>query len=105
VVQAVELHHGRPIFFSLGNFAFDWEKMRHRALDGALVIAVLPTRPGEVADYTVVPVSRDEDNLIADVSSSPQESERILAPIHSGADAHLRQLLQGGDGRLRFVCD
>jgi len=37
VIQGIEVYQGKPIFYSLGNFAFDWEKMRGRALDGLLV--------------------------------------------------------------------
>jgi len=32
VLQEIEIWQGRPIFYSMGNFAFDWERMRNRNL-------------------------------------------------------------------------
>ena len=37
VVQGVELHDDRPIFYSLGNFMFGWRLQREATRDGLLV--------------------------------------------------------------------
>lgn len=63
VLQPVEVYRGRPIFYSLGNFAFDWEKMRGRNLDGLLVRCEV--RGGACDQVSFVPVRRDDQNLIA----------------------------------------
>jgi hypothetical protein len=34
VIQAGEIYQAEPIFYSLGNFVFDWHVMRGRHLDG-----------------------------------------------------------------------
>ncbi len=62
VLQAIEVWRGRPICYSLGNFAFDWAKMRGRHLDGLLVRALVRGR--RLARVAVVPMHRDEENLI-----------------------------------------
>ncbi|MBB4687623.1 CapA family protein [Amycolatopsis jiangsuensis] len=57
-VQAVEVHRGRPILYSLGNLVFDWPAMRGRHRDGLLAGFVLGDRPR----LELIPVRRDEDN-------------------------------------------
>lgn len=63
VIQGVECHQGKPVFYSLGNFAFDWPKMAGRNLDGLMVRLLVRDR--QIADLAVLPVRRDADNLIA----------------------------------------
>ena len=36
-VQEIEVVGRHPIFYSMGNFAFDWQAMAGRDLDGVLV--------------------------------------------------------------------
>ena len=62
VLQEIEVYQGRPIFYSVGNFAFDWAKMRHKHLDGLLVRCTLDG--GELASVSFLPVRRDAHNLI-----------------------------------------
>ncbi len=62
VLQEIELYNGRPIFYSVGNFAFDWAKMRGRHLDGLLVRCTLDG--GRLAGVSFLPVRRDAQNLI-----------------------------------------
>jgi len=62
VVQGVEVYQGKPIFYSLGNFAFDWPKMRGRALDGLLVRCTVTGRA--LSSVSFVPVRRNQDNLV-----------------------------------------
>ncbi len=79
-IQGVEIYKGAPIFYSLGNFAFDWEKMRERHLDG-LLVRCLADRSG-VVQTSLVPVRRDAENNV-----------RLLDPSASaGADIARRVL-------------
>jgi poly-gamma-glutamate capsule biosynthesis protein CapA/YwtB (metallophosphatase superfamily) len=62
VVQAAEIYRGKPIFYSLGNFVFDWVVMRNRHLDG---IALRCTLSGKaITAIEILPARRDADNDI-----------------------------------------
>lgn len=74
-VQAVELHRGRPIFYSMGNFAFDWEKMRGRNLDGLLVRCVI--RNKKLSGVSIVPARRNEENDVELLDPSGGEGRKI----------------------------
>jgi poly-gamma-glutamate synthesis protein (capsule biosynthesis protein) len=73
VLQPIEVYQGKPIFYSVGNFAFDWEKMRHRHKDGLLLSCLI--RQGTLERVSFVPVRRNEDNLIT-----------ILHPAEAGRE-------------------
>lgn len=62
-IQGIEVHRGVPVFYSLGNFAFDWEKMRGRHLDGLLARCLV--EDGRVVETGFVPVRRNDANDIA----------------------------------------
>ncbi len=70
VVQPVEVWRGRPIFYSLGNFAFDWERMAARHRTGMVVELEVRTAGGDVHLDAVrlVPVCRNDQNQIVAVS-------------------------------------
>ncbi|MBA2666249.1 MAG: CapA family protein [Trueperaceae bacterium] len=76
VIQEVELHTGRPIFYSLGNFAFDWPKMRGRNLDGLLLRCSV--RASRVVGIDIVPVRRDDRNTIAPLDPRSGAGKDIL---------------------------
>ncbi|MEU7789401.1 CapA family protein [Amycolatopsis sp. NPDC049159] len=57
-IQAVEVHRGRPILYSLGNLVFDWPAMRGRHVDGLLAGCMF----GEEARLELIPVRRNADN-------------------------------------------
>ena len=62
VVQGAEIYHGKPIFYSLGNFVFDCVVMRNRHLDG---IALRCTLSGKaITAIEILPARRDADNDI-----------------------------------------
>ena len=63
VIQGIEILDGVPVFYSLGNFAFDWEKMRGRHLDGLLARCIL--EDGRIVEASFVPVRRGSDNGVA----------------------------------------
>jgi poly-gamma-glutamate capsule biosynthesis protein CapA/YwtB (metallophosphatase superfamily) len=78
VLQPVEVYNGRPIFYSLGNFAFDWEKMQGRHLDG-IVARVRIGRNG-IDEVRIVPVQRNPaDNLIRVCHAQNDEPGRAIA--------------------------
>ncbi len=62
VIQPCELVDGVPVFYSLGNFAFDWEVMRSKRFDGLLVRCIAAA--DGLRSVSVVPVRRDARNQI-----------------------------------------
>ena len=66
-----------PVFYSLGNFAFDGWKMRGRHLDGLLLDATLAD--GRIAGLQVLPARRGDDNLVRMAPSAGGEGAAILA--------------------------
>lgn len=81
VFQGIELWQGCPIFYSLGNFAFDWERMRGRHLDGLLVSCEISNR--RLNDVSIMPVRRNSENFIEILDSTSAEGHRIVE--HVGA--------------------
>ncbi|WP_372671687.1 CapA family protein [Amycolatopsis kentuckyensis] len=57
-IQAVEVHRGRPILYSLGNLVFDWPGMRGRHVDGLLAGCMF----GDEPRLELIPVRRNADN-------------------------------------------
>lgn len=80
VLQPIEIFRGKPIFYSLGNFAFDWEKMRGRNRDGLLLRCLI--RDGRLERVSFVPLRRDEDNLIA-IQHPSREGREIVEQVRT----------------------
>ena len=76
-IQAIERHEGVPIFYSLGNFAFDWEKMRNRHLDGLLARCIV--EKGRVVEASFVPVRRGANNAVAILDPTSPEGAAVVA--------------------------
>ncbi|SFW57618.1 CapA family protein [Amycolatopsis australiensis] len=57
-IQAVEVHRGRPILYSIGNLVFDWPAMRGRHVDGLLAGCML----GDEPRLELIPVRRNAGN-------------------------------------------
>ncbi|WP_375573233.1 CapA family protein [Ahrensia marina] len=96
MIGGVELYKGRPIFYSLGNFAFDWQKMRGRNLDGLMVRCVVG-RQG-IAHVGLVPVRRNDDNNIAVLDPHTPEGALVvnrLSELSEGLGA--RFVLRGNE--------
>lgn len=96
VIGGVELYKGRPIFYSLGNFAFDWSKMRGRNLDGLMVRCIAGR--GGIAHVGLVPVRRNADNNIAVLDPDTPDGALVitrLAELSEGLGARL--VLRGGE--------
>jgi poly-gamma-glutamate capsule biosynthesis protein CapA/YwtB (metallophosphatase superfamily) len=76
VVQGAEIFRGKPIFYSLGNFVFDWDVMRGRHLDGlALRCSVRQT---SIAQIELVPVRRNDHNDICELAPDSEPGQEIL---------------------------
>ena len=76
VPQAVEIYKGRPIFYSLGNFAFDWERMHHRR-DGLLVRCLW--KGGEPFRVSFLPIQRNDSGQPRVLN--PEEGAGILSSV------------------------
>lgn len=79
VLGGAELYRGRPIFYSLGNFAFDWEKMRGRHRDGLLVRAVAGR--DWIAHVALGPCRRNDENDVEVLSAAHGEGTRIAETV------------------------
>ncbi|MGP1394187.1 MAG: CapA family protein [Inquilinaceae bacterium] len=95
VVQGVEFHIGKPVFYSLGNFAFDWEKMRGRALDGLAVRILVRNR--RIDDIAIVPVRRGADNLVAILDPNGAGREVVETLSQRCAPFGTRVVVRDGD--------
>lgn len=81
-IQAVEVHRGVPVFYSLGNFAFDWWKMRDRHLDGLLARCLV--EGGRVVEAGFVPVRRGgPGNAVAILDPAEPEGAEVVARVGS----------------------
>ena len=90
VFQPVEVWKGRPIFYSLANFVFDWEIMR-KAPDGLLVRVAV--QDGRLARVAAVPLRRnaDKDPVLLDPNEGVgQELYQQLVALSGGGAAPLR---------------
>lgn len=79
VIQAMEIWNGRPIFYSLGNFAFDWWKMRERNLEG--IALRCRVEKGKIRHITMLPSQRNQDNDVEWVDPKAPVGSRILSRI------------------------
>jgi poly-gamma-glutamate synthesis protein (capsule biosynthesis protein) len=96
VIQGIERYRGKTIFYSLGNFAFDWAKMRGRNLDGLLVRALAGSNG--IRDLAIVPVRRNPDNLVEILDPAGAEGERIVRQLEErSAPFGTRTMRRGSD--------
>ena len=103
VVAPVEVYKGVPIFYSLGNFAFDWEKARNRILEGIVVEARWDRESKRFTECTTISVSRGKDNLIAPIPEGSPTAERILGFIQETALCEPGTRMERMGARMRFV--
>jgi poly-gamma-glutamate synthesis protein (capsule biosynthesis protein) len=75
-VQGAETYRGKPIFYSLGNFAFDWDVMRGRHLDGILLRCTIADKA--LARIEVLPVRRDAENDVCVLGADTVDGKAIL---------------------------
>lgn len=93
-IQAIEIYRGAPIFYSLGNFAFDWEKMRNRHLDGLLVRCLF--EPGRPVQASVLPVRRGPDNDIRTLDPLGVDGAELVQRINELSQQTNVELLTSG---------
>ncbi len=62
VPQGIEVWKDKPIFYTLGNFVFDWEKMKSRNMEGLLVRVLV--RDGRLNRVSFVPTRRNTANNV-----------------------------------------
>lgn len=77
--QGIEIFKGKPIFYSMGNFAFDWAKMKGRHLVGIIVRCTI--RDKRLAEVSFVPAKRNQDNLITVLDPSMTDGKEIFEQI------------------------
>lgn len=77
--QAIEIVEGAPVFYSVGNFAFDWEKMRGRNLEGIAIRCRV--RDGGLDEVTFVPVRRNQENLVEPLDPSAGAGRMIVDQV------------------------
>lgn len=76
VVQAAEIYRDKPIFYSLGNFVFDWHVMRGRHLDGLALRCSIAGK--KIAGIELLPVRRNEQNDICMHGADTAAGREIL---------------------------
>jgi len=79
VPQGIEVYNNRPIFYSLGNFMFGWEKMKARHPEGLMVQASIKDR--RVTQVSVLPIYRNEQGQPRLVSTESSEGMTIVQTV------------------------
>ncbi len=77
VIQPIEIWKGCPIFYSLGNFAFDWIRMRHRNKVGLMLKCMIKGK--SISKVSFVPVYRNKDNLVEIFSAEESKGKEIVS--------------------------
>ena len=78
-LQGIEIVAGKPVLYSMGNFAFDWDRMRGRNLEGMLVRCTVRER--ELHSLSFVPVRRNQDNLVEALDPARGPGEAIVERV------------------------
>lgn len=79
VLQGVEIYHGKPILYCVGNFAMDWIRMRPNK-EGAMVRVVVEGK--QVRRVSFVPSTRDpETNDVRLLDPANGEGARMLQKV------------------------
>ena len=94
-IQGIERYRDVPVFYSLGNFAFDWEKMRDRHRDGLLARCLI--EHGRVVEASVVPVRRNAANDIALMNPATGEGAEIATRTAALSEAFGTRIETVGD--------
>ena len=78
VLQGVEVYKGKPILYSVGNFAMDWIRMRPNK-EGAMIRVLVKDK--HVARVSFVPTSRDSENNVLILDPSKDEGARMFQKV------------------------
>ena len=88
-LQAIEICKGQPIFYSLGNFAFDWEKMRGRNQEGILIKCRI--RDKMLDRVSFIPVRRNDENLVEPLNPNHAPGRDIVAQLRDLSEPYRTQ--------------
>ncbi len=83
--QEIEMHRGRPIFHSIGQFVFD-DRLRLGKHEEGLLVRLL-VRDRQVAGISLVPAWRDKSNLVRLHSPNSDKGRELLGYLRS-VNAH-----------------
>lgn len=79
VLQGVEMYHGKPILYCVGNFAMDWGRMKPNR-EGAVIHVVIEGK--QVRRVSFVPSTREpETNNVVMLDPSTGEGARMLQKV------------------------
>jgi hypothetical protein len=79
VIQGVEIISGKPVFYSLGNFVFGWEKMQSKHRAGLVVEC--DTSDGHWTAIRALPIWRDEDGAAFIPEADSEEGKSVLHDV------------------------
>ena len=80
--QGIEIYKGKPVFYSMGNFAFDWWFVRNSLKEGILAYVTLDRSGAGIRKISFAPVCReDESNDVAIVAAGSPKWNEILDTV------------------------
>jgi poly-gamma-glutamate synthesis protein (capsule biosynthesis protein) len=94
-VQGIEVITGKPVFYSAGNFAFDWTVMQGRHLEGIAVEVLIRDRA--VAGWRCRLVRRNPSNDVAPLDPASADGQALIAQIRDLSAAFGTTLTLVGD--------
>ncbi len=95
VIQGIDVCNGKPIFYSLGNFVFGWEKMRGRNWVGLVVRVAIDH--GKVIGVSCSPVHPDQQERVSLLTVSA--SSPVLEELRTLSESYGTHL-EVQDGRI-----
>lgn len=101
VVQGGEIYKGKPVFYSLGNFVFDWTVMRNRHLDGIALRCNLADKA--ISAIELLPARRGQDNDIRFEPATGVAGREILSRFETLSAALGGTMTLSGDNQVVFT--
>jgi len=98
--QAMQMYKGKPIFYGLGNFAFDWPRLAHRR-DGLL--ADFRIADGRINRVAFRPVSRRDPLNRTDFPNPNEGKGKEIADRVAELSAELGTKFAGTDNEGRVI--
>ena len=78
--QGIEIYNGKPIFYSMGNFAFDWWLVRNWLKEG--IFGCVTFEDKKIKKISFVPVRREDDsNDVAQVACDSEAGIAIFQTV------------------------
>ncbi|AHM60261.1 capsule synthesis protein PGA_cap family protein [Flammeovirgaceae bacterium 311] len=81
MVGAVEVYKGKTVFYGLGNFVFDWEKMRGRKMEGMAIKVDVKNK--KVDRISFIPMIRDDNNNVMFLDPTEGKGLEIIRNIQA----------------------